>query len=221
MSARKGRVKLSLQENLERKDFILSRLRSGFPRLDVQRQFSKKFDYSTETARNWLNKTCDELIDTDINNRRRTFAIIIEMHHGQITAYQNELLAMQREIDKITDAEDQRKLLLNQLEVAEPKQIASIERRLAILPEPKLTDKAYLIEAKTRVRERLFRVISELARLQGTADQLGDWRNALSILLDNNLVPGSMADKILHAIEHFEFDMQSKINSVNEEVGNA
>lgn len=219
--SRKGRVKLSLQENTERKEFILSRLRSGFPRLDVQRQFAKKFDYSIESARTWLNKTCDELIDTDINNRRRTFAVIVEMYHGQITAYQNELLAMQREIDKITDAEDQRKLLVNQLEVAEAKQISSIQTRLAILPEPKLTDKAYLIEAKTRVRERLFRVISELSRLQGMSDQLSDWRNALSILLDNNLVPGTIADKILQAIEHFEFDMQSKINSVNEEVENA
>lgn len=212
---RKGRVKLTQTEQQERKEFILSRLRSGFTRLDVQRQFGKKYDYSTETSRVWMNSTCDELVDTDINHRRRTFAVIVEMYHAQITAYQNEILAMQREIEKLTDLEEQRKLLTNQIEVATDAQIRKIQIRLTALPQPRLSEKANLIEAKTRVRERMFRVICELTRLQGISDEMSSWKNALSILLDNDLVPGTVADKILTAIESHEFQMQNQINELD------
>ena len=183
---RKGRVKLTLIEQQDRKDFILSRLRAGVTRHDVQKQFAKKFNYSIETARTWLNNTCDELTDTDIASRRRTFAVIIEMVHSQITSYQNELLAMQREIDKITDLEDQRRLLVNQLEIASGADLSTINRKLSQLAEPRPTDKALLIEAKF-------------------------------VLLENNLIPGLVAERIEGAIEQFDLIMQTQINTIDNE----
>jgi hypothetical protein len=212
--ARKGRVKLTAQEIQDRKNYVLTRLRSGFPRLDVQRQFAEHFEVSTETARSWINKTCDELIDKDINQRKRNHAVIIEMYHAQITAYQNEIMAMQREIDKISEIETIRKLTFAQIESAAGAELHELKQRIKLIPEPRLTDKAYLIETKTRIRERMFRVISELSRLQGSRDTATEWRDALSILLDNNLVPGTIADRILQVIDNYETELNNKIHEV-------
>jgi hypothetical protein len=214
---RKGRVKLTLIQQQERKNFVLSRLRSGFPRIDVQRQFAESFECTIETARSWIDKTCDELIDTDIKQRKRNHAVIIEMYHAQVTAYQNEIMAMQKEIDKIANLELERKLTTEQIITGNLTvgQLQEMRRKLEALPEPRITDKAFLIEAKSRIRERMFRVISELARIQGRADQSTEWRDALAILLDNNLLPGHIAEGILDVINNFETDINRKIHEVN------
>jgi hypothetical protein len=212
--ARKGRVKLTAQEIQDRKNYILTRLRSGFPRLDVQRQFAEHFKCTTETARCWLNKTCDELVDTDINQRKRNHAVIVEMYHAQITAYQNEIMAMQREIDKISEFETIRKLTFAQIETAAGAELIELKQRIKSIPEPRLTDKAYLIDTKSRIRERMFKVISELTRLQGHKDSSTEWRDALGILLDNNLLPGTVADRILQVIDNYEAELNNKIHQI-------
>ncbi len=211
---KKGRIKLTALETQDRKNYILTRLRSGFPRLDVQRQFAEQFKCTTETARSWLNKTCDELIDTDINQRKRNHAVIIEMYHAQITAYQNEIMAMQREIDKISELETIRKLTFAQIESASGAELLELIQRIKSIPEPRVTDKAYLIETKSRIRERMFKVISELSRLQGNKDTASEWRDALGILLDNNLVPGTVADRILQVIDNYETELNNKIHQI-------
>ncbi|MHC5756101.1 MAG: hypothetical protein ACYTXF_36890 [Nostoc sp.] len=212
--ARKGRVKLSNQEIQDRKNYILTRLRSGFPRLDVQRQFAEHFKCTTETARGWLNKTCDELVDTDISQRKRDRAVILEMYHAQITAYQNEIMAMQREIDKISEFETIRKLTFAQMENAAGAELLELKQRIKSIPEPRLTDKAFLIDTKSRIRERMFRVISELNRMQGSKDAATEWRDALVTLLDRNLLPGSTADRILQIIDSHETELNNKIHQI-------
>jgi hypothetical protein len=212
--ARKGRVKLSNQEIQDRKNYVLTRLRSGFTRLDVQRQFAENYKCTTETARGWINKTCDELVDTDINQRKRNHAVILEMYHAQITAYQNEIMAMQREIDKISELETIRKLTFAQIENASGAELRELEQRIKSIPEPRLTDKAFLIETKSRIRERMFRVISELNRLQGHKDPATEWREALGLLLDNNLLPGTVADRILQVIDSHESELNTKIHQL-------
>ncbi|MBD0266314.1 MAG: hypothetical protein ICV85_05960 [Tolypothrix sp. T3-bin4] len=222
MGNRKGRVKLTGVQQQERKNFLLTRLRSGFPRTDVQRQFAEHFSCSTETARIWLNKTCDELIDNDINQRKRTHAVIVEMYHAQVTSYQNEIMAMQKEIDKIANIELERKLLLEQITTGNliTRQLQELKSKLEALPEPRVTDKAFLIEAKSRIRERMFRVISELARIQVRSDRSTEWRDALSVLLQHNLLPGHIAEGILDVINTFESDMDRKIHEVNNHANN-
>ncbi|AUB37475.1 hypothetical protein COO91_03420 [Nostoc flagelliforme CCNUN1] len=136
------------------------------------------------------------------------------MYHAQITAYQNEIMAMQREIDKITEFETIRKLTFAQIENASGAELLELKQRVKSIPEPRLTDKAYLIETKSRIRERMFKVISELNRIQGHKDPASEWREALGILLDNNLMPGTVADRILEVIDGHEAELNTKIHQL-------
>lgn len=211
---RKGRVKLTLVQQTERKTFILSRLRSGISRLDVQKQFADKYECTIETARIWLNKTCDELTDNDIHSRKRTYAVIIEMHYAQINAYQSDIVAIQKEIDSISNIEKERALIIEQIGFARGEQLSALLEQLKALPEPPLGCKSALIESKSRIRDRMFRVIGELTKLHrlGESEQT-QWRDALALLLDNNLIPGVIAEKILKVIDDFDQQITLQINS--------
>ncbi|HLP88421.1 MAG TPA: hypothetical protein VK184_07505 [Nostocaceae cyanobacterium] len=201
-------------QQTERKTFILSRLRSGISRLDVQRQFADKYECTVETARLWLNKTCDELTDHDIHSRKRTYAVIVEMHYAQITAYQNDLVAIQKEIDHISNIEKHREVIIEQVGFARGEQLNALLEQLKALPEPPLGCKSSLVESKSRVRERMFRVILELTKLHRLGDsEQTQWRDALAVLLDNNLMPGDVAEKILKVIEEFDQQLSLKINN--------
>jgi hypothetical protein len=46
--------------------------------------------------------------------------------------------------------------------------------------------------------------MSDLARLRGFNGVTSDWRTAINTLLDNNLLPPSIADSILSIIDKFE-----------------
>jgi hypothetical protein len=211
---RKGRVKLTLVQQTERKTFILSRLRSGISRLDVQRQFADKYECTIETARIWLNKTCDELTDHDIHSRKRTYAVIIEMHYAQINAYQSDIVAIQKEIDSISNIEKERALIIEQIGFARGEQLSALLEQLKALPEPPLGCKSALIESKSRIRDRMFRVIGELTKLHrlGESEQT-QWRDAIALLLDNNLIPGAIAEKILKIIDDFDQHITLQINN--------
>ena len=65
-----------------------------------------------------------------------------------------------------------------------------------------------MIEAKSRVRERLCRIVSDLARLQNIGP-VGDWKNALNTLLDAGMVPPELAERILGLLDEFECQMRS------------
>ena len=207
---RSDRIKLTPQEEAARKEFVLGRLRNGFSFIETQRQFMAEYGYSSSAiARKWINRTMDEIaaIDNDPKKRRRIHTVIIEMYHAPITSYQTELLGIQRQIDVATSANKQRKELLLMLPKTPQNEIEELRVALETLPETPPIAMVGMLEAKTRARERMFRVISDLARLQGFG-WAGDWKNALHVLLDNNLIPPQLAEQIINVIDDFDSNIR-------------
>lgn len=197
--------KLTPVEKQERADFVLQRLKRGFSFPEVQKQFAKEFQVHAETARKWANWACDQIAQQDDQQtRRRVYNVVVEMYHDQIVSYQNELLAMQKEIDQVTKSTDRRIAILSELEVAAGSRHRDLIAELTALPEVGTTTKAGLIEAKTRIRERMYRIMTDLARLRGFGGSQSDWKQALNTLLDNGLIPPVIASGILSAIDEFE-----------------
>lgn len=203
-------MRLTPVQKQERADFVLNRLKRGFSFLETQRQFAKTFDCCMETARKWANWACDQVAEQeDQSTRKRHYNVVVEMFHDQIVSYQNELIAMQREIDSVSGILDRRNGLIAELDSAIGQRKKEIVAELGVLPQVSLTAKAGLIEAKTRIRERLYRVMNDLARLRGISGAQGDWRSALNTLMDNNLLPPAVANLILQAIDDFEGNVRS------------
>ena len=119
------------------------------------------------------------------------FIQIIELYHAQITAYQNELLAIQRQIDLAMTANKQRRELLICVPDTTPSELEFIQAQLETLPETSPASLVGMLEAKSRVRERMAKVIGDLARLQCVGGATRDWRNALNTLLGRQSNPST------------------------------
>ena len=202
--------RLTPVEKEQRSEFVLQRLKRGFSFLEVQRQFKKEYEVHTQTARQWVNWACDQISEQEDNStRKRVYSTVVEMYHDQIVSYQNELLGMQKEIDVLTKIVDLRNSLIEEISTAPWAQRKGLTKQLESLPEVHLTAKSGLIEAKSRIRERMYRVMTDLARLRGFTGLSSDWRGALNTLLDNNLLPPNVADGILTLIDVFEGNIRS------------
>lgn len=210
---RKGRVNYTPQEEAERKNFILQRLRSGFSRLETQRQFVQEFTCSIDTARNWYAKACAELVSPDLEERKRTHAIIVEMLHAQITAAQADLVAVQQEIAHTEKVAQRRAELTEQIidKIIDGSDATeALEKQLFFIPDVKIDAKLNGLEIKSRMRERMFRIISELARIQGVYNMDSNWAQALHVLLDNGLLPPANAEQILATLDLFTQQIQQQ-----------
>lgn len=212
MASRKGRVNYTPQEETERKNFFLQRLRNGCSRLESQKQFSIEFDCSIETARLWYNKTTTELVPPDVNDRRRTHAVIVEMYHTQILAMQNDLVAIQNEITVIDNAKKKRDELIHEITIYGDSS-GSKKEQLSLLGEIKINTKLMGLEMKSKARERIFKAINELARLQGVYETDNNWTQALHVLLDNGLLPPASAEHILTMIDGLTQQVQNTAHS--------
>ncbi len=187
----------------------MQRLKRGFSFIETQRQFSKEFNCTIETARAWVNQACDQIAEQDNNaTRRRAYVTVIEMYHDQIVSYQNELLGIQNEIKALTDSATVRNQILEEMKSANLLQRRELARQLESLPQVGPTTIAGLIEAKSRIRDRMYKVMQDIARLRGFTG-ISDWRQALNTLLDNGLLPPTVADGILSLIDDFEGSVRS------------
>ena len=220
MTNRKGRISYTPEEDAERKNFFLQRLRNGFSRLEAQKQFAQEFNCTIDTARTWYNNTTAELVSPDLQDRRRTHAVIVEMYHTQITSMQADLIAVQNEILLIDKINKKRDELVDEIideayeNRGDCKKAKLAEKQLSLLPEVRIDTKLNGLELKSRARERMFRVISELARLQGVQETDNNWVGALHTLLDNGLLPPSNAQHILSVIDNLSQQVQSPVYPV-------
>jgi hypothetical protein len=215
--------KLTPIEKQSRADFILNRLKRGFSFKEVQKQFCKAYGVHAETARLWANWACDQIAQEESpQTRKRNFNVIVEMFHDQIVSSQNDLIAMQKEIDSLGTIIDRRNALI--VSLADPLQkLGQQERRdlideLKSLPEVSLSLRPGLIESKSRLRERMYHIMNDLARLRGFTGIQSDWRQALNTLLDNNLIPPAIADGILSVIDDFEGNIRAIEVQVTEDI---
>ena len=201
-----GRPPLSEEARHDRIEFILQRLRMGFSTLETQKQFAKKFNYSAKTAKKWVDEAFKALSIGNERKRKHLHALVVEMMHSQLTGYQNDLVTMQTQIQSQIEQGTERQALMNQIAHVDADQLRLIYAKLKLIdvtPE-KICD---LIEKKSRVRERLARLMGDMCRVQGLYSGANDWRTALNVLLDNQMMPSSMANHLLGAIENFETQM--------------
>ena len=202
--------KLTPVQKQQRVDFVLQRLKRGLSFAETQKQFVREFQVQTETARYWTNWACEQIANTeDQQERKRLHATIVEMYHDQIVAFQTEILAMQREIDTVGALLDRRAALLAELALAAGGRRRELVDELGAIGSVSPVMKANLIEAKTRIRERMQRVIWELARLRGFTSGQSDWKALLNAMLDNNLIPPAIASGILETLDRFESRIQA------------
>jgi len=115
MAARRGRITYTPQEEGERKEFVLDRIRAGFSRTEIQKRFTEKYECTTETARNWYNKTCDDLAQQSPQDRKRNKAAVVEIYHAQIAASQSDIATIQTEINKLDQITKRRDQLQTEL----------------------------------------------------------------------------------------------------------
>lgn len=201
----KGRVSYTKGQIEERTNFILTRIRSGFSRMEIQKLFAQQFDCSAETSRTWYNRSCDELAPEGLADRSRLRHAVVEMFHAQITASQSDLLAIQKEINRLEQLAEHEDAMIAELLTCpkESDRFNQIQYELSTLPKIPVTAKAQLIESKSRMRERMVRVLIELAKIQGIYDSNNSWQQALHTLLDNGLLPSSIAEEMLSTINEF------------------
>lgn len=208
-----GRISYTPEEEQERQNFILTRIRAGFSRIDIQRQYASEYNCHIRTARAWYNQTCDYLTecqDASLQEKRRIRSSVVEMYHAQIASAQSDLANLQQELSRISGILDRRQELHQYLldvheQLVQPSRtkLRRIEFELEVLPEVPVNTKSNLLEIKSRMRERLFRMLTELAKIQGVYQPEMPWMEAVNVLLDHDLLPAPVASQILSFAESF------------------
>jgi hypothetical protein len=134
--------------------------------------------------------------------------MIVEMYHSQLTSAQSDLASLSQEISRVTAIIERRRentQFLSDFEqgliTVRNEEINRIRFELEMLPEVPLSLKGNLLELKSRMRERLFKMITELAKVQGCYGSDTSWLNAVNTLLDLELIDGEMASKILAQVD--------------------
>ncbi len=206
------------QQRQARADFILGRLARGFNNRSVHRQFAQEFGCGIESASDWRRWAIRQMVeDETAETRRGNYAIALEIRHDQIIAYQNELVEIQKEIKRVGDILDQRDRLLQAMQSASGKRLQDLKTQLDALPDVWLTTRATLIESKTRIRERMYSVIADLARLQGINGDT-DWERALNTLMDRGILPSQLALEIRDKVEAFHANFTAPIDPTLDEL---
>jgi hypothetical protein len=197
---------LSPVEKAERVEYVISRLKRGFSMFEVRKQFAVTHQCHPETARLWVKYACEQVtVAEELSDRVRDRAILREMFHDQIVAYQKEVVAVQMEINGLADIKARREEIISVLlPKARGKSASRLQLELDTLPIPGPVMVSQLLEAKSRIRERMQKVMNDLARLMGISASNSNWRQALYTLLDNNLISPEIGQQILSAIDEFE-----------------
>lgn len=198
-----GRPSLSESDKEARLDFVIHRLRMGISTLEIQKQFAQKFNYSSKTAKKWVDLAFESIAQNNHRKRRHLHAMVVEMMHSQLTGYQNDLVAMQGQIQSQLELATEWMVLMSQLPHLKGMSYSETQQRVKDI-EVTPAGICDLIEKKSRVRERMARTMVELCRIQGLYSGASDWRNAVSTLLDNDMLPAPIASNILNSIEEFE-----------------
>jgi SpoVK/Ycf46/Vps4 family AAA+-type ATPase len=195
----------SADEQQERIDFILGRLKRGFPIAEVQQQFSKQFAAASLAASRWIELSLRQSTQQEavaIRNQQRTIALA--MLHDQILSHQDDIDIINAELMRIKDAETRRDEIEKLLATARTRTKAALQDELEALPVASLNAKLRLLSGKTRIRSDMQKAINDLFDLQGVSAPQSNWRGALYTLLDNSLISPHLAESILTMIDDFE-----------------
>lgn len=192
----------STEEKKRRNDFIHSRLVRGFSFANVVKLFSQEFQCSHQYARRVVNKAIEGQIEKQpSHHRRRMRSVFEEMLHDQIVSYQSELVRLQQFVDDLTSRWQRRKQIQDILPTVQDVATHGLLLReleaIGADPTQSLTN---LIETRTRVRERMVRVINNLINYHGFS-ATNDWRHAINLLIDNGYLSAEAADELIFILD--------------------
>jgi hypothetical protein len=119
------------KQRQERADFIICLLSNGDSDLQVHRQFADKYACSLQAAANWRRWAIGMMAaDQTLETRRGWFAVALELRHTQIGKYQQELIAIQTEIDLLATTRDARDQLIAAMAKASGKKLVDLQIKL-------------------------------------------------------------------------------------------
>jgi hypothetical protein len=200
-------TRYTAHDRQRRADFVIERSSKGFSNRKIHQQFAKEFGCTAKAAANWRRWATAQMVeDQTLETRRGNYAIALELRHDQIVAYQNELVEIQKEIQRVSGFQEQRDRLTDEIVKTSGKELKEAIAKLNALPDVWLTTRANLIESKTRIRERMCGVMNELAKLQGITGP-SDWEAAINALMDRNLLPPELARSIRDRVDAFHSTM--------------
>jgi hypothetical protein len=206
--------KLTPQEVATRENFVLSRVRAGLSRKQIALQICEQFGVGSTAADDVYNTVIDGLAERSPNDLRRNRAIILEMLHSQVSSYQADLVAVQTQIKISLDIQEQRALIAEQLSIP----TLSKDRKAALRNELKSLHSIRpnvitgMVETKARVRTQLVRAVAEIARVHGLYNEM-PLLQAISVLATSELLPPTVANQMLDAIEGISDSIERAVQS--------
>lgn len=192
------RLKLTPVEKEARFLFIIKRIKAGLSRNEIRRQFSETYDLTIRATNYWIRDALNYLtLDETPETKRQTKASILEMYHEQFVAAQSDLMALQSEIDKLDRLVKTRETLTELAQGGD----RMAEMKLEFLPEIPFSTKAQLLTMKSKMRSEMFKIMTEIGKVQGCYSPEMPWVNAINTLLDRELITGEMANQILTQVD--------------------
>jgi hypothetical protein len=164
-------TRLTPQNKIDRRNFVLDRLRDSLTRNQITDLIVAEFDVSVRTARDIYRQTVDGLIDQDPSEQRRNRVIVLEQLYHQAAAAQADISALQALIERAS---------------------RGTEYRLNII--------SNMVAEKGRVRGQLVKTYSEIARIYGLYTDMS-LLQAISVLANSEMLPPEIAGQILMVIE--------------------
>lgn len=194
-------------------DFCLEKLRLGHSFREVEKLAARQYKVTDRAARGYVDAACERIqVAQTPTHRQKVYKTIVEIFHAQIVHYQNDLAAIQQNIDDMDNLSKRREELLdligssNEDQNEDQRELYKLE--LGSLPRSSPYARGTLVEGKSRIRQRLIQAVHDLAKLQGIPSHT-DWRAALNTLLDNGLLPSLVAERILAAMDQFEMQVRA------------
>jgi len=137
--------------------------------------------------------------------RKMAHAAYVENLHAHKVALMKHTITIQEEYDRIMEARARREELeAARAQTTDPDELDRIIYELHSLP---FTDPYAVIQVvvqQMRARESIIKLEQQIAKVKGADIPFGDWQAAVSLLLDEGLLPSKVAAGIEKIIDRYE-----------------
>jgi hypothetical protein len=193
---------LTPKEKADREKFVFSQIQAGLSRKQIELSICDKFKVANRTAVNIYGAAVDKLIDYGPGHQRRNRAVILEVFHAQVDAFQAEIQAIQDQIEVKLNLQRQRQVILDKLldgsfTKAEQK---VLEAELKAFPEVRPNVICQMIGAKGRLRGQLVDTLGDIARVQGLY-AISPVVEALHVLAEHEILSPELSFQLVQIIE--------------------
>jgi hypothetical protein len=106
---------ISRKQRADRINFVLSRMRIGLSRGEIQRQFAQEYKTGKSQTKLWYQRAADSLIENNPEEQQRVRAVVLEFLYAQLMGCQQDLTTINGEIAKVDDWWEKQTILTQQL----------------------------------------------------------------------------------------------------------